>query len=350
MENADPSLGYRILSLLLTKKELKSNIVITTNFDSLVEDSLFLFTDQKPIVCVHDSLARFAKNTNTTRPIIAKVHNGLFFAPKNTPDQTSSLSEEWKKTLNVIFSSYIPVVIGYSGADYSLMSFLEESEMDEDDKVGMFWCCYGDKLPDERIQKVVNRYNGRIVKTKGFDTLMFSMGAKIFKDDITLNATIESLDKMFSKKKSKYYEQYKEIGKSIQDDDIRKEITLIGIEEENKREKEGKLTASDYFSKAYRATNPEDAIKYYSEVIRLENDNVAAYNNRGNRYADLKRYEEAIQDYTKAIELDANYASAYNNRGVSYADLKRHEEAIQDYTKAIELDANYAVAYNNRGN
>ena len=44
MERCDPSLGYHTLAKLLTEGNL-NNLVITTNFDSLVEDALFLYTE-----------------------------------------------------------------------------------------------------------------------------------------------------------------------------------------------------------------------------------------------------------------------------------------------------------------
>lgn len=49
MERCDPSLGYHTLAKLLTEDN-QNNLVITTNFDSLVEDALFLYTDKKPLV------------------------------------------------------------------------------------------------------------------------------------------------------------------------------------------------------------------------------------------------------------------------------------------------------------
>ncbi len=45
MDKSEPSIGYRILAELLAEEKIGSNLVITTNFDSLVEDSLFIYTD-----------------------------------------------------------------------------------------------------------------------------------------------------------------------------------------------------------------------------------------------------------------------------------------------------------------
>ena len=113
--------------------------------------------------------------------------------------------------------------------------------------------------------------------------------------------------------------------------------------------KEEKLSASEWFEKAYKAKEPEEKIRLYSKAIELDPTFAFAYNNRGLSYAKLKQHDRAIQDFNKAIELDPQYADAYNNRGSSYANLKQYERAIQDYNKAIELDPQDATAYNNRG-
>lgn len=77
MERTQPSFGYHVLSLLLAEDN-GSNLVITTNFDTLVEDSLFLYTNKKPLVINHELLAEFAGDLNFKRPVVAKIHRGLF--------------------------------------------------------------------------------------------------------------------------------------------------------------------------------------------------------------------------------------------------------------------------------
>ncbi|MCB9460989.1 MAG: tetratricopeptide repeat protein [Anaerolineaceae bacterium] len=115
---------------------------------------------------------------------------------------------------------------------------------------------------------------------------------------------------------------------------------------------EEKLTASEYFERAYQAVkagNYDKAIRDYSEAIRLNPQYAYAYNNRGVAYRNLEQYEQAIADYDQAIQLDPQYASAYYNRGYAYDELKQYEQAIADYDQAIQLDPQVADAYNNRG-
>ncbi len=57
MDGKEPSCGYSILAQILEAKQHK--IVITTNFDSLTEDALFIYTHKKPLVVGYEALAHY---------------------------------------------------------------------------------------------------------------------------------------------------------------------------------------------------------------------------------------------------------------------------------------------------
>ena len=176
MEQCDPSLGYHTLAKLLAENSLH-NLVITTNFDSLVEDALFLYTDKRPLVVSHESLADYME-ANIRRPIIAKVHRGLMYAPLNSPENLQELKPEWQRALSQAFSIYTPIVIGYAGGDHSLMSFLEKETTSI--RGSIYWCYRGKRsragLPGENIQSLVANHNGYFVAIDGFDALMVEIG------------------------------------------------------------------------------------------------------------------------------------------------------------------------------
>lgn len=64
-ENKDPGFGYVILAQLLSQERYgkNCNTILTTNFDDLVADALYLYNNKKPLVIVHDSLVSFVKVT-----------------------------------------------------------------------------------------------------------------------------------------------------------------------------------------------------------------------------------------------------------------------------------------------
>jgi tetratricopeptide (TPR) repeat protein len=94
--------------------------------------------------------------------------------------------------------------------------------------------------------------------------------------------------------------------------------------------------------------DPDSAIKDFAEVLRLD-PKAYGYTNRGLAWSDKKAYDKAIADYTEAIKLDPKYVAAYNNRGSAWNDKKDYDKAIADFTEAIKLDPKYVVAYSNRG-
>jgi tetratricopeptide (TPR) repeat protein len=115
------------------------------------------------------------------------------------------------------------------------------------------------------------------------------------------------------------------------------------------------LTAEEWFERGYvfqNDKNLDEAIRCYTEAIRLEPDFLEAYGNRGNAYSDIGNMDAAFADYNKVLEIDPNDAKAYYNLGnlLSDENLKRYEEAEAAYRKAIELNPSDATAYSNLGN
>ncbi len=63
------------------------------------------------------------------------------------------------------------------------------------------------------------------------------------------------------------------------------------------------------------AKNFSEAIRCYSEAIRLQPDLAEAYNNRGSARSDNNDLQGAMADYDEAIRLKPDLAEAYYNRG-----------------------------------
>ena len=113
---------------------------------------------------------------------------------------------------------------------------------------------------------------------------------------------------------------------------------------------------NDLVNKAYalcssgKCTDPQKAIEYLDEAIKIKPDLAKAYNNRGNVYHDLGDYQRAIEEYNEAIRLKPDYADAYGNRGVVYERLGQHNQAMEDYNQAILINPDFGNALLNRGN
>lgn len=93
MEGKYPSYGYYPLAMLLA--HTRNRLIITTNFDTLIEDALYTYTFRHPLVVGHESLASYISN-DTQHPVIAKIHRDLLFRPLNRKEDMGKLKEEWK--------------------------------------------------------------------------------------------------------------------------------------------------------------------------------------------------------------------------------------------------------------
>ncbi|MEO8146322.1 MAG: tetratricopeptide repeat protein [Bacteroidia bacterium] len=128
----------------------------------------------------------------------------------------------------------------------------------------------------------------------------------------------------------------------------------------------------------------KDSISFWTDVIKGNPKIPVAYNNRGNEYKTLEKFDLAMPDLNKAIELKNDYMEPYAilgdiyrqqgkydlamtnlnkaiqlkpkaenalvNRGIVYAILNKTDSAMMDFTRSIELKPEMFEAYGNRGN
>lgn len=95
-----------------------------------------------------------------------------------------------------------------------------------------------------------------------------------------------------------------------------------------------------------------DSISLWTYQLKLQpNTAFRVYNNRGEAYIELHRYQQAINEYNLAIKINSQDADVHYNRGIAYSKAgSHHEEAIKDFRSAIELKPQFSKAYNNLGN
>jgi stress-induced-phosphoprotein 1 len=65
----------------------------------------------------------------------------------------------------------------------------------------------------------------------------------------------------------------------------------------------------------------------------------------GNKAFAAKVYDEAIKHYTNAIKIDPNNHLFFSNRSASYASKKQYDEAIADAKQCIKLDPSFIKGY-----
>lgn len=351
LEKGVPSLGHHALAKILAGKT--HNLAITTNFDSLIEDALFIYANEHPLLVGHESLAGFI-NLNVDRPIVAKIHRSLYFHPYNRQKETHGLDQEWQETLKKSFMVYTPVVIGYAGGDQSLMEFLK----DEDVKMnGLYWCYWKKEKPSKEIVDLVKSKNGCLIPIEGFDYFMYMLSRKMGFENPD-----KEMRKVTEDRIERYNTQYDKFEKMIRTEaeqssgsnetlnEIVNEMDTYNDEQIKEAKKESTARNFAMMGRIFRRERKfNEAIAAYTNAINLSTEKAENYYNRATVYVDLKEYKKAVEDYTKAIELDSQYVTAYNNRGYAYLNMLEYQKALNDFTKAIEINPQIPNPYKHMG-
>jgi tetratricopeptide (TPR) repeat protein len=68
---------------------------------------------------------------------------------------------------------------------------------------------------------------------------------------------------------------------------------------------------------------------------------VFTWNEKGNSFYKLGKYEEAIQCYDRAIEIEPNIAAVWHNKALCLQNLGRYEEDIECHHRVVDIDPNY---------
>ena len=88
---------------------------------------------------------------------------------------------------------------------------------------------------------------------------------------------------------------------------------------------------------AFRANQREQAIKLFTEAVRIDPSNHVAYWNRGRIRENGGEFVEAIPDFNTVVRLVTNHAGAFQLRGATRLRLGQPEQALADFDRYIEF-------------
>ena len=380
MENAEPSIGYYMLAVLMDNTENK--LVITTNFDTLVEDVLYLYHAKHPLVAGHESLAPFIGTVeNMGRPVVAKVHRDLTLQPLNREEELQKLADAWAENLHTALSKYIPIVIGYSGGDQTLMNLLEKTKLDN-----IYWCSLSDS-ESERIENLLKKCpRGYLVKIKGFDDVMFSLVSKMMEGK-AFDRPIDRMKKMFHSREENYNKQYLDINKKLIDEETAKkngdgkastksvvidetvdstgegvpvadssvetvEIKMDLLDKMASKDRSPELKAASLRREAYKYYSRRDyekALEYIEKAIAIKPDDADLHDLKALILHNADRFEEALKERDEAVRIAPDNAEYHFNRGLTLDWLERYEEALKEKDEAVRLAPYNAEYHDSRG-
>jgi tetratricopeptide (TPR) repeat protein len=93
----------------------------------------------------------------------------------------------------------------------------------------------------------------------------------------------------------------------------------------------------------------DEAIAHYVETLRITPQSSKAHYNLGLVFGKQGKFDEAILHYREALHIDPTLAEAHNSLGTQYLSKHRTEDAVSEFLEAIRLRPNYASAHNNLG-
>ncbi|XP_030066908.1 mitochondrial import receptor subunit TOM34 isoform X2 [Microcaecilia unicolor] len=86
--------------------------------------------------------------------------------------------------------------------------------------------------------------------------------------------------------------------------------------------------------------NYRKAIDKYSESLKFNNRESAAYTNRALCYLSLNQHQEAVKDCTEALKLDAGNVKAFYRRAQALKELKDYTSSLADIKQLLEVEPN----------
>lgn len=175
-----PSIGYAYLASLVDSQDRYIDTIFTTNFDDLINEAFYQFSQNRPLVCAHDSSVS-SLTLSSTRPKIIKLHGDFLFDDiKSTLRETESLETNIKNKFIEFSKEYGLIVVGYAGHDRSIMDVINHLiKSEEYFKNGIYWCIRkGDKVSSD-LRKLLWKDGVYYVYIDGFDQLLAEVHHKL---------------------------------------------------------------------------------------------------------------------------------------------------------------------------
>ena len=165
-----PSIGYLYLITLINQKYF--NTIFTTNFDDLINEAFYQFSNTRPLICAHDSAVN-SISLIAQRPKIIKLHGDYLFDDiKNTIKETESLEQNIKEKFIEFTKDNGLIIVGYSGQDRSILDVLNYLlQQEEYLKNGLYWCFRPEDEINQEGRKILWKDKVYCVEIEGFDEL-----------------------------------------------------------------------------------------------------------------------------------------------------------------------------------
>ena len=337
----DPGFGHAVLAQLLAHKSHGPlcNVVLTTNFDDLIADALYLFTRTKPVVVTHDSLARFV-DAGRKRPNVIKLHGDAMFEPKNTSEETDRLGPETRRSLEAALKNRTLIINGYGGNDRGIAELFDSLEHDFVAS-GAYWVT--DEIPDTDFGRWFQSCPHAVwVPHRDFDQLML-----LIRDAFDLPHPEE---KRFQTLLTDYNESFSKLSGSVDalPDESDSKSRLVAAAEKAASQFTDWWSA-ELAARKHKRTDPDEADRIYREGVDQFAKSPGLLGNYANFLADQRHeFDRAETFYRRALEADPDHANNLGNYANLLANQRRDfDRADAFYRRALDADPDHANTLSN---
>jgi Tfp pilus assembly protein PilF len=344
-EGRTPSFGYAVLAQLVALEQGPFNVVLTTNFDDLLSDALYLYTDARPLVIYHESLAAFIRPTRT-RPLIVKLHGDHRLSPRNTVLETEVLEREIQRHTAMVLHDRGLIFMGYGGADIGILTMLNDLPP-EALPFGAYWV--HPEEPSGSVREWLARRHGVWVRSGWFDEVMLIL-RNLF---LLPHPSPERFTLIFQE----YQQKFQELSAAIKE----KPAEASGIEALNLALTKTEELLPDYWRVVSRALrlqtgDPDRAENVYQQGIKEFPKAAPLLGNYAVFLKDVRKDNDRAEAmYRRALEADPKHASILGNYANFLKNMRKDYAAAEAmYRRALEADpkhpfnlSNYALFLKN---
>jgi tetratricopeptide (TPR) repeat protein len=307
VKDAKPSWGYIYLSNIIASGCV--NVVFTPNFDDLLNEACFLYTDQKPMVCAHDSAVSDVRITSK-RPKIIKLHGDyLYDSLKNTVDETTQLEQNMRDKFMQFGREYGLILIGYSGNDRSIMDVLD-SMLRQSSYLphGLYWCTREKEIPGKKLDRLLTRDRTYRVQIEGFDEFMAELHEKL---KLKLPDSVGDPYRAVTNRLNTFVTTERTIHPII-----KKDIAALA-----------------------------NKIKDFESAVSTTFDKLVPYTFLGSSYFSNHDYLSAVINYQKALKQNPKDLDVLNYLSASFEYLSKFDKSLAVAEDMIKIDPKYYKGY-----
>ena len=340
-EVASPGFGYSVVAQLCAQNNTPFSVVLTTNFDDLVADAMFLYAESRPLIIHHAALAEYIRPTRS-RPMVVKVHGDARLAPKNTALETEEIEQAMRQQVKKLLDDRGLIFFGYAGADDSVFNMLAELPSNALD-LGVYWI--NKNLPaSEKFRNWLKERQATWVRYTDFDEAMLHF----YRAYNLAPPTKDRFDRIFDMWEGQFGE-------------LESRIYAKPDEDQDKARLTAETRAVRSSIDAWRSVNeilamdkqdPDAILSAYQTAVREHPGFAPLLNNYALFLTDVRGDHDAAKTfYKRAIEADPKDANILSNYANFLTDVRGdHDAAETFYKRAIEADPKDANILSNYAN